>query len=79
VSDYLDLADAEIKLQLDARTSATSGETLELVPICLGLLRNMQQYQGAALAAYKHHAEQLSLVRLSRRVHSHFAFGARNI
>jgi hypothetical protein len=38
----------------------------------LALLRNMQQYQGTALAAYKQNAEQLSLVRLSPKVVSHF-------
>ena len=64
VSDYLNLHDADTNLQTDARALA---KTLPLEKdteqALLKLLRNMQQYQGMALAAYKQNPEQLSLVR----------------
>lgn len=64
LSDYIDLADAEIKLQNDARNPMMGLPSTDLEEVCQHLLRNMQKYQGAALAAYKNHTEQLSLVRL---------------
>lgn len=64
VSDYLKLADSEIKLQNDAQTLARSPPDDDLEEVSLGLFRNMQKYQGVALTAYKHHPEQLSLVCL---------------
>jgi len=65
VSDYLDLADVESELQL---FNVGYGE-IELPKhpdhTCIELKTKLQQYQNAALSAYKSNPEQLSLMLLT--------------
>jgi len=65
VSDYLDLADVESELKLS--TIGYRGDELPKIPdqTCIELKNKLQQYQDAALSAYKSDPEQLSLMVLT--------------
>jgi len=65
IPDYLNLADAETELQL-----SIAGRDENEIPehpdqTCVELKTKMQQYQDAALSAYKSNPEQLSLMLLT--------------